>query len=242
MSSQKRPGRDPVRRTAPPAWKLVEKMHLPNLLREKFDFLLHARNRQFFFETVRKVHHEGGTSFALIEKAYGLIRHEFRGRRRRSGECEREHPIRCALMLMVYVKLPNPDWIVAMLLHDLVETFRNKWTIERIAHEFNPEVAELVRWLTRPVQNGTLRTDRDVDLVYYPLLADAPWAAVLLKAIDRFDNLITYWRSAETTWRKLTETKETILRIMKQRKMPLTEEMELVIEYLSQLTGQPAQT
>jgi len=207
-------------------------MYLPDLLRKKFSFLLHARNKRFFFETVGKIHPEGSPGYVLIKKAYVLIRHAFRGRRRRSGERESEHPIRCALVLMIHLGERDADRIAAMLLHDLQETFRDVRWIERIALMFNPAVAGIVKWLTKPPLSGELRTDADVDRVYYPLLEKAPAYVVCLKGVDRFDNLITYWRSPATTKRKVSETTHTIYRLMQKKRLPLASEMREVIKYL----------
>lgn len=228
-------GGNSVRRP-PTARKLYEEMHLPGELRIIFAFLLYARNTQFFFAVVESIHPVGSEGYRMIELAYKTIRHELRGRYRRSGEPESEHAIRCALILMIFVKETDPDRIAAMLLHDLAETFRSVPWVDKIARMFNINVAVIVFWLTKPAQGGELRTDEDVDQAYYPQLAKAPWIIICLKGIDRFDNLITYWREMPSTrQQKAGETTRTIYRLMVRRNIKLAPEMKVVIKYLLHL-------
>ena len=235
MPNRTRSGSDTVRRP-PTARKLFGLMHLPGQLRVVFAFLLHARNKQFFFAVVANIHPIGSAGYLLIELAYETICNELRGRYRRSGELESEHAIRCALILMIFVKETDPDRIAAMLLHDLAETFRSVPWVDKIARMFNINVAVMVFWLTKPAQGGELRTDEDVDQAYYPQLAKAPWIIICLKGIDRFDNLITYWREMPSTrQQKAAETTRTIYKLMVRRSVKLAPEMKVVIKYLLHL-------
>ena len=230
MPRQKRPGTT-VRRRPPPAWKLFYQMNIPPDLRKDFSFLLHARSKSFFFGIVEHKHRKGSWGYELIERAYRLITVAYRGMYRRSGEPLREHSIRCALILMVHEDVYDPEVVAAELLHDLRETFRGKWA-NRISPLFTPRVGQLVDGMTKPPQNGTLRTDAEVDAAYYHDVRDWEWILVLLKAVDRLDNLMTYWRTEQTTEKKIVETETTILAEARRRQMHIASYLGKVIALL----------
>jgi guanosine-3',5'-bis(diphosphate) 3'-pyrophosphohydrolase len=90
------------------------------------------------------------------------------------------HLVRVAMELAHWGE-SSPVLLQAALLHDTVED--TDTTLGEIRTGFGPEVADLVDWLTAPV-------DADAQREYYARLqANAPFEAQILKLADRVDNL-----------------------------------------------------
>jgi len=113
-------------------------------------------------------------------------------------------------MLWIYADNKDANCGAAIFLHDLAETFRGKWTFDRLFKEFNFEVAALVMALTKPRQTEGL-SKREVERIFY--LQQIPGVpermrrhVVQIKAMDVLDNLLTLWkRSFKRIARKIDD-------------------------------------
>ena len=139
-----------------------------------------------------------------LEKAF--IQHA--GVKRASGEPFVDHSWK-TLSNLWKVGIRNSDVLSAALLHDVYEDspglrfdpqnpegekyipwYKKTW--EKIAEEFNPQVADLVMTMTRPVPDGSWPlNDKDADRIYADGLMRGPVGAVLIKMADRLHNLRT---------------------------------------------------
>lgn len=97
-------------------------------------------------DITRIVSKENLSALPDILKAYRLAEEAHRGVLRESGEPYITHPLNVALNLL-NMEVYDKDTICAALLHDVVED--TSLTLEDIAHEINPTVAELVDGVTK---------------------------------------------------------------------------------------------
>jgi len=81
----------------------------------------------------------------LIEHAYVVAEQAHAGQTRKSGEPYIQHPLAVALLLTNLGM--DPDTVAAGLLHDVAED--SEMNVERLAHEFGPDVASLVDGVTK---------------------------------------------------------------------------------------------
>jgi (p)ppGpp synthase/HD superfamily hydrolase len=121
----------------------------------------------------------------LIERArvFALAAHTAVDQRRKyTGEPYINHP---AAVAAIVKTVPHTDeMIAAAWLHDVVED--TAITIELIADEFGPVVAELVGWLTKTMpREGTREVRKENDRQH---TAQAPAEAQTIKAADLIDN------------------------------------------------------
>jgi (p)ppGpp synthase/HD superfamily hydrolase len=197
--------------------------HVPPWLRPKLAFLYsHAENRELFFDRIAEIFPRSDERFKLIEKAYDTAKSAFRHRwRSEKGVRYFEHLRAAALIGVVYLRLRDANLIAALLLHDIIEDIPS-WTQEKIAREFNREVADLVWWVSKPPKRHALETKEDVDRRYHRKLERAPRNAIIIKLCDRLHNLITLWSVNVRKMRdKVSETRDFI--------MPIAEEHQLLI-------------
>ncbi len=231
-----RPGSELSRtHRAPSAHALYKKMYLPGTLREKYKFLIHARSKRFFFETLAAIHPKGTAEYALAEKAYVTLKRVTKNRYRDSGEPESEHPIRCALTYMIVRKGRDADKISARLLHDITETFRDTWPTSRIERKFNAEVARLVAGVTKPPKSGGLETADQVDRAFFKEFASSADADVVeLKGDDRFDNSLTLWgRSIERQRKNVSESITILIPMMNRYRLSQVRDLKAVVVHIA---------
>lgn len=203
--------------------------NMPMRLRSKLGFLSKAESRETFFARIAEIFPHSDQRYKLIEKAYDTARKEFRNKLRDSGKRYFEHLRASTLILIVYLRVRDPDLIAAMLLHDIVEDIKG-WAQDRLAREFNERVAEYVYWVTKPKLGGQFKTPDEVDRKYHRQLRDAPREAILMKVCDRLHNLITMWHQETPRMRrKISETRDFIL--------PLAEKHQLLIHEIEDVLG-----
>jgi (p)ppGpp synthase/HD superfamily hydrolase len=139
----------------------------------------------------------------------------FRGILRKTGEPYARHPVRIALMLMLYLDIWDADVIATALLHDVTEKERRRWNIRRIVREFGRLVALYVRGMTRPKEISGKRNKLQVDTLYHEQLARADVVVLILKGLDRWDNIATMWlHSDQELHDKNRETDEFIFPLL----------------------------
>lgn len=218
--------------------KLRHAHHLPPWLKPKLEFLhSHAENRELFFDRIAEIFPRTDPRYLLIEKAYDTAKAAFKKRFRDDGETRYfEHLRSAALIGVVYLRLRDANLIAALLLHDIIEDIP-RWTQERIAREFNTDVADIVWWVTKPKKSKQLRTKEDVDRKYHRQLRDAPRRAVIVKLCDRLHNLVTLWaQDIDKMRRKVSETRDFIIPLAEQHQL-LIHEIEDVLRLVEHRYG-----
>lgn len=195
---------------AAPRRKLNTYVNLPPWLKLKLGPLLRkAESKESFFHRIEQIWPRTSTQYVLIERAYDDAQRQFRFVIRDNGDQYFEHLRASALIAIVHLRVRDPNIIAAILLHDIIEDFREEWTFDRIASRFNKEVAELVYWVTKPEPGGELSTKDDALRKYHRQLRLAPREALLVKLPERMHNLITIWEDDEPkTKRKVAETRD----------------------------------
>lgn len=207
------------RKYGPRAKTLFRQMNMPEKLRGVLSFLKMVTTRGALAAIIAVVYAAATPEYALIMRAHDIAKQEMFHIRRHSGERAFHHAFRCVLMLWLYLGVRDQDCIAAMFLHDLSETFRSKWTRERLTREFNARVAELVMGPTKPMQVDGLSkhgVEKKYYLVQIPrILADIRTHIVEMKAVDVLDNLLTLWkRSVKRLGRKIDDVVRYVLPLL----------------------------
>lgn len=99
-----------------------------------------------------------------------------------------EHLLETVEVLVVGAGVTDPTVLTAAVLHDVVED--TPCTVAQVAQRFGPQVAELVRWATKP-DPGPGADKQAVRETYLRSFATAPRAAKLVKLADRVSNVQT---------------------------------------------------
>lgn len=166
-----------------------------------------SENRETFFARIALFFPVLDYRYKEIERAYNLVKEEFRDIMREDGQRYFEHLRAVALILIVHLRVKDYRLIIAALLHDLVEDRPERWTIQRVRAEFGDEVALLVDFLTKHERPGM--TDEECVDAYHRRFRFAPRGFFLIKLADRLHNLITLWAcSPEKRRRKIAETRD----------------------------------
>ena len=101
-----------------------------------------------------------------------------------------------AAILMCCLGINDANLVVAALLHDLVEDRPNRWTVERVALEFNRDVANLVASVTkrkrRPGENK-----HQYEAEVFAQVKAGGLRAITIKVADRIHNILTPWGSKQ---------------------------------------------
>ena len=192
-------------------------------------YLAKYLDRAAFFAIVARYFSKYSSEYALIEKAYVTAKREFRDKvRDQEGVRYFEHLRGVALILMLHLRVRDVNVIVAALLHDIMEDIHG-WTEDRLALEFNPDVAMLVFGVTKPDVSyyGGDKNARDRD--YHLKLNMADRRTILIKLADRMHNLLTLWATTEEKQkRKVRETQDFYLPIAEKHTV-LIHELEAAI-------------
>ena len=171
----------------------------------------------------------------LIVKAYKAADKAHDGELRISKERYFEHLRAVALILIDECHITDASLIAAAFLHDTLEDttyfmdFENRpfdrWQSiarERIAHDFNDEVADIVLAVTIPKADRTgFETDEQASAVYFNnlklMLDNGNVKPIILKMADRLHNLRTqYYLSPERQKNKVKETRDKYLPLFEQ--------------------------
>ncbi|MEK7641729.1 MAG: HD domain-containing protein [Patescibacteria group bacterium] len=191
-------------------------------------FLKAAENRETFFRRIAVYYPKSDMRYREIERAYNLVKDEFRGKTREGGGRYFEHIRAAALILIEYLRVKDYRLIIAILLHDLVEDIP-AWTIERVRQEFGDYIAMLVDYMTKPSKKE-YPDKRERERVYHTRFRFAPREFFMLKLPDRLHNVITLPGCAkEKRLRKIAETREHYLPYAEEQ-MILLHELEEALE------------
>jgi (p)ppGpp synthase/HD superfamily hydrolase len=175
------------------------------MLKKVKEILKHAGKREDFFKVVASLYPTRSPEYKMIERAYNAGKDAFRGDVRASGERYFEHLRAVALIEMLYLMVDDPREIAGSLLHDNVED-KPEWTVDRVAEEFDDEVALIVETVSIPYD---LFPDEEECLeVFHRRLENSSRRPIRIKLSDRLHNTLTLWAcTEEKKRRKLAETK-----------------------------------
>lgn len=172
--------------------KLVKRKHNKRILRRDIEI------------TVAKVFGRKTAAYKNVMLACDIAKNVHRGKRRKNGEPLINHERAVVLILLVYLKVRDPDIIIAAFLHDLVEDYDN-WDLERVAAHFGWRVAGIVDAVTKPDLPEGMEIDLASEIIF-----DKVWRggyeARILKYADRLHNMITLWGDRTKKARKIRET------------------------------------
>lgn len=202
------------RKYGPQARTIVNQMNMPHQLKDELSFLGVITNREGLIALIQNEYVPESYGYKHILDAHDTAKREMGDRRRHSGEREFKHAFRCMLILWVFCGVRDPHRIAAEFLHDMMETFRKKWTFERIAARFGEATAEHVQCMTKPVQ-GRGMSKRATEKEFYRLLGLASKEGVENKGVDVLDNLLTLWaRSVKRLGRKIDDVIRFVLPLL----------------------------
>ena len=138
-------------------------------------------------ETVKKSNRRA--DLKLIKRAYEFAKDKHKDQLRRSGEPYIIHPIQVAYILSTLGL--DHSTICAALLHDVIED--TDVTLEDIAKEFSPEIAEMVDGVTKLSKlNYTSEQEQQVENYRKMFLAmGKDIRVILIKLADRLHNMRT---------------------------------------------------
>ncbi|GAA3676385.1 hypothetical protein GCM10022224_045780 [Nonomuraea antimicrobica] len=119
------------------------------------------------------------TTVDALRDAVAFARRKHGVQQRPTGRPYQEHLLEALEVAVSGAKLSDRDVLVAIVLHDVLED--TSCTEGDLARRFGPEVAALVRWVTKPA--GGAKADHLASLV------KAPPRAVLVKLADRVSNV-----------------------------------------------------
>jgi (p)ppGpp synthase/HD superfamily hydrolase len=190
-------------------------------------------DRKSFFQLVDQRFPRESAEYQLIERAYSTAKDAFRSQHREGGERYFEHLRAVALILMVHMRVRDANIIAAALLHDIVEDIEG-WSQDRVAVEFNRQVAQLVWWVTKPDVQEHDGDKEARNRAYHQNLNLAPREALMIKLSDRLHNLITLWDvDAEKQRRKVRETQDFYLSLAEKEIILIHEIEQALIEIMN---------
>jgi (p)ppGpp synthase/HD superfamily hydrolase len=116
-----------------------------------------------------------------LARAYAIAEEHHGDQTRPAGEPYVHHLLE-ALEIAVDSGATDPDVLVAVLLHDVVED--TPCTLDEVRAEFGDRVAELVAWVTKPEGGDAGQRER-----YLAAFASAPADVLTVKLSDRYSNV-----------------------------------------------------
>ncbi len=121
-------------------------------------------------------------------KALDLAKAEHMEQFRHEGAIYYIHPIRVALAVAGELGITDIDMVCAALLHDVLED--GSVTAGHIESEFGPEVARIVKQVTRPKPDGETEEDKKANKIKkLEEIAQADEKVRLIKLCDVLDNM-----------------------------------------------------
>lgn len=148
---------------------------------------------------------KGSVDYVRIENAYGDSFLGHRKQFRNTGERYFRHILAVVTIILCYLKIHDPDLIIAAFLHDLVEDTK-EWTIKRVRKKYGNRVARLVAAVTKPDETLFGTDSKAHDLATVRKVIWGGKLAIILKLADRLHNMLTPWGSAEKRHEKIKET------------------------------------
>ena len=191
-----------------------------------------AETRETFFRRIASFLAPMDERYKAIERAYDYAEEAFQNIEREGGERYFEHLRATAIVVIDYLRVTDPDIIIAALLHDIVEDIPS-WTIARVRLEFGDKVALLIDYLSKTSDDGEISPEQREN-IYHNRFRMAPREFFFVKLADRLHNLLTMWNlTPEKRMRKIEETKRHYLPYAEEQ-IILVHELETAIYELEQ--------
>lgn len=197
-------------------------------------FFIQYPNKKAFFKLIGLFYSQFSPEYALIKNAYVTAKAAFKGKVRDDADVRYfEHLRFVTLILILYLRVRDPEVIAATLLHDIIEDI-DGWDEERLALEFTPRVARLVYGVTKP-DEALFGGDKEArNHEYHEMLMRVEREAAMIKLCDRLHNLLTLLSTTpEKQRRKVTETQNFYLRIAEKHTL-LIHELEAALAEIVQ--------
>lgn len=143
---------------------------------------------------------------AMIRKAFAFAEKAHEGQLRKSGEPYFNHPY-AVVRILAELNIDEAS-ITAGLLHDVIED--TEYTYEDVAHEFSPEVANIVDGVTK-LTNFEFKSkeEQQAESIRKMLLAMAnDIRVIIIKLADRLHNMRTL--KYQTEQKQLEKSRETL--------------------------------
>lgn len=181
-----------------------------------------------FVDEVRRVLHPAPRDISGLRQCFNVAYWAYRKVRRRSGEAFVFHPLRSSLLVAWMESLygvSDIELLYTTLLHDSYEEFGNAWFAQatiRSAVYFGPgtEVATDVHHLSK-------KEDETSESYFFRLLTCGKWRVLLVKLVDRIDNIWTLdKKDPARSARKIRETEAWFPRIIHETKGLVVAEFE----------------
>ncbi len=192
-------------------------------------------NHAKFMSVVSQYFPPDDERYLRIQSAYQLAKNEFRGKYREGGERYFEHLRAVAIIVMVHLRIRDPDLIITALLHDLPEDIEG-WSYEKIKGIYGSNVASLIWYVTKPKLEEFGGDKKARDRRYHENLMHALRGSIIVKLADRLHNLLTQWDTTEEKrQRKIAETQDFYLTLAEKETI-LIHELEDILVELQQST------
>ena len=122
----------------------------------------------------------------VLDQAFEFAMSRHGNQTRPAGQPYIEHLLEALEVLVRGPGIKDEAMLVASALHDVVED--TPTTIEEVADRFGEQVADLVRWVTKPEASTDL-TGKEQKKLYLDSLQEAPEEALAVKLADRVSNV-----------------------------------------------------
>ncbi|WP_342638411.1 HD domain-containing protein [Orientia tsutsugamushi] len=177
-----------------------------NKLLDKLDLINHSFNKRIDLDK--------HIDLDKVKKAIFLCKKYHSNQKRDTGEPYYMHPLEVALMVADYSF--KTDTIITAILHDVIED--TKLTKEKIAMEFNNNIAEQVLALTR--NRGGKKTS-SMKMIQ-TLVNQDKVELLLIKLLDRLDNIKTIFiiKPAKRRQEIILETQQEFIAFAEYIKLP----------------------
>ncbi|SPP26309.1 hydrolase [Orientia tsutsugamushi] len=170
-----------------------------NKLLDKLDLINHSFNKRIDLDKVKKA--------IFYAKKYHS------NQKRDTGEPYYMHPLKVAYMVVEYSS--ETDTIITAILHDVIED--TKLTKEKIAMEFNDNIAEQVLALTRNIGGKKTSSMKMIQT----LVNQDKVELLLIKLLDRLDNIKTIFiKPAKRRQEIILETQQEFIPLAEYLKLP----------------------
>jgi|AGTN01.1.fsa_nt_gi Guanosine polyphosphate pyrophosphohydrolases/synthetases len=156
------------------------------------------------------------------------------------------HPMRVALILLEEVEIKDMIYLTSAILHDVIESNREKYTVAMMEAKFGRPIAMMCSILTKPEIDDFV-SDEEAEArlaTYYKRLEQAGVGARIVKLADRLDSVreAIEWSDRATQERYLAETKAAYVPFAEATDSYLHEELVTACEELEALLAQPPGT
>ncbi|KJW05746.1 HD domain protein [Orientia tsutsugamushi str. Sido] len=175
-----------------------------NKLLDKLDLINHSFNKRIDLDK--------HIDLDKVKKGIFYAKKYHSNQKRDTGEPYYMHPLEVALMVADYSF--KTDTIITAILHDVIED--TKLTKEKIAMEFNDNIAEQVLALTRNIDGKKISSMKMIQT----LVNQDKVELLLIKLFDRLDNI-------KTIFIKPAKRREEIILETQQEFIPLAEYLKL---------------